>query len=247
MRSTCSISLYIVAQNEQTSDRFWRKRFPHLGALNSRPFFGYLKKPYVISQSFSGCRFLMFLALSLSCSLGVNQRRHISVRYIFVQLTSSSSTTSYHFNHWRSLAMSFFRSFLRPSSIIPNSQPLLNLSLRQPQINAFSTTSSTLVKQKLKSHSASKKRFFPNASGMVRISSLTTCCQTLKANVRAYHSSSSVLKQANLIWTPLSLLLKSTGWPRAFMWLTLKWVFLSFRLSFSSHLAMNTCADQHWT
>ncbi|AAW41106.2 hypothetical protein CNBA4660 [Cryptococcus deneoformans B-3501A] len=65
--------------------------------------------------------------------------------------------------------MSFFRSFLRPSSsILPNSQPLLNLSLRQPQINAFSTTSSTLVKQKLKSHSASKKRFFPNASGMFK-------------------------------------------------------------------------------
>ncbi|KIR69256.1 ribosomal protein L35 [Cryptococcus bacillisporus CA1873] len=65
--------------------------------------------------------------------------------------------------------MSFFRTFLRPSSsIIPNSQPLLNLSLRQPQINAFSTTSSTLVKQKLKSHSSSKKRFFPNASGMFK-------------------------------------------------------------------------------
>lgn len=125
--------------------------------------------------------------------------------------------------------MSFFRTFLRPSSsIIPNSQPLLNLSLRQPQINAFSTTSSTLVKQKLKSHSSSKKRFFPNASGMVRILSSTSFCQMRKANMRIHYSSSSVLRQENRIWTPLSLLLESTGWPRAFTWLTPKWAFLLF-------------------
>lgn len=142
--------------------------------------------------------------------------------------------------------MSFFRTFLRPSSsIIPNSQPLLHISLRQPQINAFSTTPSTLVKQKLKSHSSSKKRFFPNASGMVRILLSTSCWQILKANMRIHYSSSSVLRQESRIWTPLSLPLESTDWPRAFMWLTPKWAFLLFFIiSFPPHLA---CADQHWT
>lgn len=123
-----------------------------------------------------------FLWPSHSCSVAsrslvkVNQRGH---RYLFSRSSYNSlrppQSFSHHFNFWEPLAMSFFRTFLRPSSsIIPNSQPLLNLSLRQPQINAFSTTSSTLVKQKLKSHSSSKKRFFPNASGMVRILSSTS-------------------------------------------------------------------------
>ncbi|WVF66545.1 ribosomal protein L35 [Kwoniella sp. CBS 6097] len=58
--------------------------------------------------------------------------------------------------------------------------------------SAFSTSSTMMVKQKLKSHSGCKKRFFPNASGMA---------QTGKAHLNTAFSTARINRLAKQVYT----------------------------------------------
>ncbi|WVQ94159.1 ribosomal protein L35 [Kwoniella sp. CBS 9459] len=61
--------------------------------------------------------------------------------------------------------------------------------------SSFSTSSALMVKQKLKSHSGCKKRFFPNASGMFKRA------QTGKAHLNTAFSTARINRLAKQVYT----------------------------------------------
>ncbi|WWC67304.1 ribosomal protein L35 [Kwoniella pini CBS 10737] len=68
-----------------------------------------------------------------------------------------------------------------PFNSIANSSKITSTNLL---ISKFSTSNSLLIKQKLKSHSGCKKRFFPNANGLAQTgkSHLNTAFSTSRIN-----------------------------------------------------------------
>ncbi|OCF34881.1 ribosomal protein L35 [Kwoniella heveanensis BCC8398] len=72
-------------------------------------------------------------------------------------------------------------------------QPPVNVA--QSHVSMFSTSSTMMVKQKLKSHSGCKKRFFPNASGMFKRA------QTGKAHLNTAFSTARINRLAKQVYT----------------------------------------------
>lgn len=228
MRSTCSISLYIVAQSE-TSDGFWNG-FP-ISVVHYLS--TYLKitlrnVPEFLRLSFS---LRCFYARWMPVKEGIDicSQHHHTAHFALVtqQLSFKPLTIAHH------VFLSIF-----PSSFLLNITQLPALA----QSLSPSTPNKRLLNYFFNTRQAKaqvpfclKEKVFPQRIRNGTYLLFISCYQTSKANMCAHHSSSSALKQANLIWTPLSPLPRSTDWLRAFMWQTPKWVFLSFhRFLFSS-------------
>nr|XP_019014034.1 ribosomal protein L35 [Kwoniella pini CBS 10737]OCF52815.1 ribosomal protein L35 [Kwoniella pini CBS 10737] len=78
-----------------------------------------------------------------------------------------------------------------PFNSIANSSKITSTNLL---ISKFSTSNSLLIKQKLKSHSGCKKRFFPNANGLFKRA------QTGKSHLNTAFSTSRINRLAKQVY-----------------------------------------------